>query len=509
MSIAYDADASPTARSVGYRKTAISGAVVTGAGTLAKATLQVLAIVWLARLLSPSDFGITAMVFPLIAFATIFQEAGLGLAVLQRQNITNEELSTVFWTNAAIGAVMGGLLVLVSPLIAAFYSEPRVAALTAASGALVFLGGLSSQHIALLNREMAFNKLALMDVLSLTIGTALALSVAFLFGSYWAIFLLSFGTTASMCAVAWLLSGWRPGRRAPLRQVVDVLKFGGNITLSNLATYFGRNLDKILIGRAWGTVALGFYERAYKVVLLPILFVHMPLFRLAVPMLSQSRTDPLRYRRIFILAYQLSLLIAVPGTVLLIAGTSEIVRIVLGNQWVSGAPIFAWLAVATLGQLATGPLTMIFVSQDRSREAMISSVVSSLYSSIAFAIGLPWGAVGVAIAFAASELIRTPIVLWYATRSGPVTFRDLSTALLPFGVAAIAAMIGVRWLGAGLAGSHDVLFLAAVGAGAYAITLVCLLMNQVSRDFLLELAQGAKALIRRQRLAEVASAGRS
>jgi len=482
----------------GYRKTAISGAVVTGAGTLAKGVLQVMAIVWLARLLSPADFGITAMVFPIIAFATIFQEAGLGLAVLQRQRITDEELSTIFWTNAAIGAAIGLLLVLAAPLVAAFYHEPRVAALTAASGALVFLGGLSSQHIALLNREMAFNKLALMDVASLTIGTAVALVTAYLFKSYWAIYLLSFGTTVSMCAVAWVLSGWRPGRRAPLAHVVDVLKFGGNITLSNLATYFGRNLDKILIGRAWGTIALGFYERAYKVVLLPIVFVHMPLFRLAVPMLSQSREDPDRYRRIFILAFQLALLITLPGTVLLIAGTDEIVRLVLGEKWTGGAPIFAWLAVATLGQLATGPLAMIFISQDRSREAMISSVASSLYSSVAFALGLPWGAVGVATAYAISEALRTPALLWYATRTGPVSFADVAKALLPFGVAAAIAIVYVRVLGAAMAGWHALLFLAAAGVGAYALTVACLLMNQTGRSFLQEVVLGGKVLLSRR-----------
>ncbi|MCW3798762.1 lipopolysaccharide biosynthesis protein [Sphingomonas sp. BN140010] len=469
-----------------YRNTAVRGAIVTGGGTVAKAVLQVLAIVVLARMLKPEDFGVMAMVFPIIAFASIFQQAGLGMAVLQRESVSNEELSTIFWTNVAIGVLVGALLVAVSPLVAAFYNEPRVRGLTAASGALMIVGALTSQHIILLMRKMEYGRLALVDLLSLAIGTALAILTAYLFHSYWAIFLLSFGTTASMCLLAWALGGWRPGRVAPLGRVKDVLFFGGNITASNLATYFGQNLDKILIGRWIGAVALGYYERAYKVVLLPTLFVHMPLFRLLVPMLSQSRSEPERHRRLFILGYQLSLFITVPGTLLLAFAAPQIVVFVLGSQWLSAAPIFSWLAIASLGQLVIGPLNMIFVSQGRSREAMLSSVVSSLYTSVAFVIGLKWGAVGVAAAFAISELVRSPAMLWYTTRTGPVSLREASLALAPFLLATGICGAGLVWLQSAFDTPGTLPFLVAAGTAAYAVTLLCMLVNESSRTFVRE-----------------------
>jgi PST family polysaccharide transporter len=134
-----------------------------GLGTLVKGSLQILAIVVLARLLDPDDFGVMAMIFPIIAFATIFQEAGLGLAVLQRKTISDEELSTMFWINAGMGAILALALVATAPLAAAFYQEPRVAALTAAFGALIFPAALSTQQLALLNRHLRFRALALVD----------------------------------------------------------------------------------------------------------------------------------------------------------------------------------------------------------------------------------------------------------------------------------------------------------------------------------------------------------
>lgn len=482
---------------LGLRTTAIRGVVVTASGTVLKAILQVLAIVVLARLLSPDDFGIMAMVFPIIAFATIFQQAGLGMAVLQRQTITDQELSTIFWCNVAIGTLMGALLVLAAPFVAAFYSEPRLLTLTAASGALMILSGLSSQHIILLMRNMAFGRLAVMDLAALAFGTFLAIGWAYAFDSYWAIFLLSCGTNFALFVLAWALHPWRPGPVAPLRQVRDVLVFGGNTTLANFATYWGQNLDKILIGRWVGSVALGYYERAYKVVLLPVLFVHMPLFRVLVPMLSKSRDDPQRYRRLFVTGYQLSLFVTLPGTLLLIVAAADALLFVLGEQWREAAPIFAWLAVATLGQLVTGPLSMIFVSQDRARQGMNASVASSAFASLAFVIGLRWGAVGVAAAFAISELIRAPLLLWYAMRVGPVSLRDGSAALLPFLLTALIATPALYW-GKQVLGveANFLLIVAVTGAATYVLLLAFLLLNRPSRAFLGEMVAVAGTALR-------------
>ena len=496
---AKQAQPQPTAvpENQGYRATAVRGAIATAGGTLAKAFLQVLSIVVLARLLTPDDFGVTAMVFPILSFASIFQQAGLGMAVLQRDSVTDEELSAIFWTNVSLGVLVGALLAAMSPLVADFYNEPRVQALTAAAGVLMIIGSLTSQHMILMMRKMLFGRLALIDVLSLTVGTTLAIATAYFFQSYWAIFLLSFGTTASMCIFAWVLGGWRPVRPAPLRQVKDVLLFGGNITLSNLATYFGQNLDKILIGRWIGAVALGYYERAYKVVLLPVLFVHMPLFRLLVPMLSKSKHEAERHRRLFVLGYQLALFLTVPGILLLVIAAPKFVVFVLGEQWLSAAPIFSWLALASLAQLVIGPLNMIFVSQGRSREAMLSSVASSLYLSIAFMIGLRWGATGVAAAFAISELVRAPVMLWYATRRGPVSLRDTLKVLAPFVLStAICALIYLEVPAVSEAHGSALTFIVVAGAAAYVITFLSMFVNETSRRFLHEAVSIVRGFVR-------------
>ncbi|WP_185829315.1 lipopolysaccharide biosynthesis protein [Sphingomonas ginkgonis] len=493
-------DGGTPAAPVNYRRAALGGAAVTGLGTLTKASLQVAAIIVLARLLTPADFGIMAMVFPIIAFAQVLQDAGLGSAVLQRSEISEPELATMFWLNAAVGIVLALLFLAVSPFVADFYHEPRVQALTAASGTLLLLAALAVQPRTILNRNLRFTTLAISDALSLLVGTLLACGVAWLTGSYWSIFLLSFGASATECVFAWALAGWRPTVRAPLHKVMDLVRFGGHMTLSNIAGYFSRNLDNILIGRVWGATALGFYERAYKVVLMPVLFVHMPLFRLMVPILSRTRDEPERYRRQYLLSYQLSLLLTVPGLTLLASATTIVVGLVMGPKWITGAPIFAWLALTGLFQLVTGPIAMMFVSQNRPRAALVSSVVSSIYTVVAFLIGIRWGAVGVAMAYAISEGIRTPLMVWYATSEGPIRFKDATATTLPFVLAAIVCFVLTRGLLlTQLDETSPLLFTVTTGILLYLVTIPILMINHAGREFLREIFTAVGNMLRRFR----------
>lgn len=467
-----------------YRRAGTIGALSTGAGTLVKASMQVISIIVLARLLTPRDFGVMAMVFPIIGFASVVQEAGLGWAVVQRGKINERELSTMFWLNTALGLLLSLLFIALAPLAARFYGEPRVTALTMASASLLMLAALATQPMAILNRGLKFGAMAMIDAVSITVGTLLAAAVAYWTHSYWAIFLLNFGSAVTSCSLAWILSGWRPGARSSLRDVIDLLRFGGDITLSNVASYFGRNFDNILIGRVWGATSLGFYERAYKIVLLPILYIHMPLFRLIVPMLSQTRDNPARYRRIFMMAFQGSLLLAVPGVVLIAAATRLVVSLAMGPQWLDSAPIFAWLALACLAQLAVGPLTMIFISQSRSRDAVHSSIATSVVNVAAFFIGIHWGAVGVAMAYALCEVMRAPVMLWYATRTGPVTFSDALGGTVPVLIGGIGCYFLLTTLDGLLVSAHPLLKAMLLGASAYAFMIPMLLIfSPATRDF--------------------------
>src|SRR5689334_5723095 len=159
----------------------------TAIGQATKLAVHVAAIMVLSRLLGPGEFGVFAMVSPLLALAAIMRDAGLTSAVLQRQSLSDPELTGLFWIGIGWGGALAALLVVLAPLIARFYGEPRLVALIAASSLIVLAGSLSLPQMALLNRALRFGTLAAIDAGSLALGYLLGGAVALATKSYWAL----------------------------------------------------------------------------------------------------------------------------------------------------------------------------------------------------------------------------------------------------------------------------------------------------------------------------------
>lgn len=426
------------------RARAIGGVAVTGLSQTIKVVVQFLSVVVLARLLSPDDFGVFAMVMPITAFVMMFQDLGLAQAVVTSTTITPRQASTLFWVNVGLSSLLAAALAAAAPLIGAFYGEPRAVGMTLALAATVIIAGLTAQHMALLNRHMRFARLAVIDIAGTVLGFAAAVLVAWIRPSPWALFASVAVTMGTALVGAWISAGWRPTRPGPIREVGAMLRFGGGLTGFNLTNFLARNIDKVLIGRAAGADALGLYDRAYKLLLWPLQQINAPLSRVMVPVLSRLREEEGRYRHAYARTVRQILLVALPGVTFLILTADKLIPTLMGDEWAGAAPIFAWLGLAGLHQPMTSTLGWLFISQQRTGEFARWGLINAVTSIAAFAIGLPWGAVGVAAAYAISDIaLRLPVIWWWVGRKGPVRTRDLYLLALPFAVGAAAAAVAL------------------------------------------------------------------
>src|SRR5437773_1185911 len=165
----------------------ISGAFITIAAQGAQFVLSLASIMVLARLLTPKDFGLFAMVTSVIGYLRVFKDAGLSTATVQREGITHAQVSNLFWINVAVSGAISLIFAAGSPIIAWFYREPRLIPITLVLSSTFLLSGLTIQHTALLNRQMRFKAVAVIQVSSLLIGVAVGISMAWLNYSYWAL----------------------------------------------------------------------------------------------------------------------------------------------------------------------------------------------------------------------------------------------------------------------------------------------------------------------------------
>jgi len=437
--------------SLNYRQAASRGAYAAGMQQAVRISLQILSTVVLSRLLRPEDFGVYAMVTPIAAFVGLFQDMGLQQAVIQRKDITPELINRLYWLNFTATCVIALVLVAISPLVAWFYHDDRVLLLTASLSVTIILGGIVFQHHAVMQRNLQFQKLAIIDMCCAVASFVTAVVTAAIWHSYWSFWLSGVASVALFGMLASRFSGWRPGKPTLRGDTGGLLRFGAHLTGANLVNYFSRNLDKALIGHAWGPVQLGFYDRAYKLLLFPIYGVYGPLMGIMMPVLSRLQGEPERMRNAYYRFVGLVTLIAMPGIALAFAAPKEMVTLLLGARWVSTADIFAWLGAVALFQPMTMTLGTLLMAKGQSKTIFWMTAGLSVTAVAAFFIGLPDGGVGVARAFTIEEyLCRLPLQLWIVTRGGHVRLRELMIRWLPLMISAgltILAAEGLRRLG--------------------------------------------------------------
>lgn len=429
---------------------AIGGAFAIGLAQLAKIPFQFASLLILPRLLQPIDYGIYAMVDSLVSIGGLLLAFGMVQALVQAPALKREDMSGLFWIMAGAGAICALLMFVSAPLVADFFNEPRAGAVTAVSSLFLLIAGVTNVPEALLARQMKFGWMALISLAGVAAGFVASLIGALMGASYWSL-TIGFGATALVSfAGAWLAVGWLPRDKPSFAGLGGYFKFGGAVMTSDAATMFAREADAVLLGRFAGGVQLGYYDRASKLTLIPVQRIHRVLETLMVPILSRLRDDGARYRWAYLRVIRQLMLWMTPGTVAVGVTAPVLIPFLIGEQWIPTAPIFAWLALSALHRPVSMSMNFLFISQGRAQDYFIWSLFSAATTIGAFVVGLPWGAVGVAAAFALSDvLLRLPALWWWVTRKGPISQFDLYRAAAPFAAgsaACFAVLLAVQRL---------------------------------------------------------------
>ncbi len=413
-------------------RSAVRGGTFTLAAQGMKVVVQLVAISALSRLLHPEDFGLIAMAAAVVGFVELFKDLGLSLATVQHPRITQDQVSTLFWINAISGLVLAMLTAAIAPLVARWYGEPKLIAITVALATTLALGGLTVQHQALIRRRMAFGILALIDVGSQAIGVGAAIGVATAGGGYWALVLqpIAAGSVAALGLL--LLGGWMPSRRVCWAETRPLLVFGANMAGCNVLSYLSKTLDNVLIGRRWGPSQLGTYSRAYGILMLPITQINGPIAAVAIPVLSRLRHDPEAYSAQYLRLVRFMLALTTPACFIMAIFAPEIVRVLLGGSWADAGQILRVLSVASLVLPVLYAGGWLFASMGRTRQYLVVWVFVASALLGAFVAGLPRGAVGVARAYAMTMwLLIAPFLAVAIRGTGIKPWRLLGTIAAP------------------------------------------------------------------------------
>ncbi len=367
---------------------------------LVRTCLQLLQLIVLTRFLSPQDYGLMAIVMVVIGYATLFSDMGLNTAFVQRQHISHEERSSLYW----LGVLMGGGLMLVvmvaSPLVAYFLKAPELPSLIAWVSTNFLVAAVGQQLRMDAEKELNFRPVALIEIISAISGFILAVLMAWQGWGVYALVaasMLSAWVTMLLCWAV-LAQGWRPLWRLKWREVRWYLRFGGGMVLGNVINHINSTVDVLLGGRLLGAAQLGLYSVPRNLILQVQSVVNPVFTRVGFPVIASIQNDATRVRQVYLKIMNLTATINAPVYVAIAVFAPEFVQLLLGDRFQDAAPLLRVLALWGLLRSFGNPAGSLVFGLGRVRLATAWNLGLLFVVPPSLWLGSQYGAVGMAFA---------------------------------------------------------------------------------------------------------------
>lgn len=392
------------------------GAAVTVGAQLLRIGLQLGGIVILARLIPPAQYGLITMILAIIGVGEVLRDFGLSQASIQAKTITHGQQSNLFWANTGVGLALTVATAASSWLIAGFYGHAELQPLTVALASTFLLRGMTTQFMATMARNLRFGRLSGAEIIAQVAALALAIVLAVLGFGAWALAAQQIAQAAFTLVAMAILAQWWPGWIDRSATIKPFLKYGVGVAGSQLLNYASKNVDSIVVGARFGPTALGLYNRAFQLMMMPLSQINAPATRVAVPVLSRLQDEPRRYARFVLLGQFATFMVVGLVTSVCISQAYPIIHIFLGPQWLGAAPLFQILAIGGLFQAASYASYWVFLSKGLTKQNFYFALTTRPITIGIILLGSMWGAEGVAWAYSLSLVLFWPLGLYWLSR---------------------------------------------------------------------------------------------
>jgi O-antigen/teichoic acid export membrane protein len=436
------------AKASGLTKRALAGTAWSSVSTAGKQALTFASVATVARMLGPSAYGLMGMAVIVTNFIANFRDLGTAVAIVQRPTMSRALLSSLFWINLGVGLFMSIMVGVTAPAIAVFFHAPELTAVLRWLAVALFLASCGVVHNALLTREMSFKVIALTDLTAALTSFGVALGGALGGIGVWSLVFASVAGAAVSTVGYWLGSTFRPHLEFNLSEVRSIARFSTNLSANGLVNYAYRNSDNLIVGRVLGSVPLGYYQMAYNLMLTPIQNISSVIASVLLPAFARIQDDNERFRSAYLRACVLTALITFPVMAGLGVVADPLIRAVLGDKWIPTIPIFQILAGVGLLQSVQTTVGVIYQAKGRTDWMFRWSLFTLAVCVLAFVVGVHFGAIGVAIAYALANwfILAVPCFVVPFRLIG-LRLRDFVFALAPqLLITAVMVAICFVWL---------------------------------------------------------------
>lgn len=380
------------------RKSIGKGIFYTALAKYSNIVTSILITAVLARLLTPAEYGTVAIVMVFTTFFTYLADFGIGPAIIQNKELEKEDIESIFSVSILVALGLSSLLFLSSGLIADFYSAPELKGITRLLSVSVLLFTLNVVPGALNKKELRFRQVGVISVTVHIISGILAVVLALLGFSYYALIFRSLITGLLLFAGSYYLNPVKVKLRIRWLSILKIWRFSTFQFLFNFINYFARNTDNLLIGKFFGSAMLGFYDKAFNLMLMPVQNLTHVITPVLHPVLSEFQHNKDRIHHSYLKLVRILATIGFPLSVFCFFAAKEIIYLFYGSQWTQSVPVFQLLALIIGLEIILSSTGAIFQSANRADMLLVGGIITSSFIvlSVLYGIFIEGSLIGVA-----------------------------------------------------------------------------------------------------------------
>ncbi|MGD8778204.1 MAG: MOP flippase family protein [Ignavibacteria bacterium] len=390
-------------------KKSIKGIKWVSISQLSKQVLQYLTTFFLVNLLDPSDFGLMAMAIIVINFLQIFKDLGTSAAIIQKQDASNELLSSLFYVNFSVGLLVTGFIYISAPLVADFYDKTEIINILRLLSITFVISSISIIHKTIIEKELNFNLTAKIEIISCVIASICAIILAFAGCGVWSLVFQALTNATVNTTLLIVFRRWHPQFLFKWKEIRKIFNFSANLIAYNILNFIARNADYLIVGKYLGDRALGHYYLGYRIMLYPLHNISYVIARVMFPVYSKIQEDNKKFVDSYLKVTKTIALVSFPIMIGIMAVSRPFVEVFFANSWNANLLVTLLLIFSPLGliQSISSSTGLIFQAKGRTDWMFWWSFSVGIIFVSAFIIGVNWGVVGVAACYLFSYLLIT------------------------------------------------------------------------------------------------------
>ncbi|MBK1794448.1 MOP flippase family protein [Devosia sp. WQ 349] len=382
----------------------------TAAASLTRAMLAVLQVYILARIINPADFGLFALVMVIVNAVALLSDGGLSSSIVHFQDVSRDELSSIYWLNVLIGSVLAGAVFLAAPAMAVFFNSPDLEApVRWASGTFVIIS-LGQQYRSLAEKRLSFDYLAKIEVISAVAAFFATIQVALSGGGTWSL-VVGLWTSCTFTTALMLIFENRENRARlhfNIKETSRFVKFGASYVGVNIANTISLQMDLVLFGKFFSSHMLGLYSQPRDMCLRIMFLINPIITRVSFPMIARSQSNVLEVKRLYLSVIRMTSSINMPIYGFIAAFSSDVVLVLLGPNWLEASSLLRVLALWCMFRALGNPLGSLLYATGRTTMALLSSITVAISLVALVLMGATFGPVGVPAALTLLYVVLVP-----------------------------------------------------------------------------------------------------